>query len=83
MNTAYLCVITKNEGKDLEEWLLFHLFLGFKKIIVYGNNSTDSTKELVHDCMAYGSIEYIFWPKPFSQIETYDDHLKRFGKQYI
>ena len=81
MSKAYLCVITKNEGRDLAEWLLFHLFLGFKKIIVYDNNSTDSTNELVRSCMAYGSIEYVFWPKPFSQIKAYNDCLKRFGKE--
>lgn len=81
MNKAYLCVITKNEGKDLAEWLLYHLFLGFDKIIVYDNGSTDNTRYLVEYCSQYGKVEYIYWPAPFSQIKAYSDCLKKFAKE--
>jgi glycosyltransferase involved in cell wall biosynthesis len=81
MNKAYLCVITKNEGRDLAEWLLYHLFLGFHKIIVYDNGSTDNTRDLIECCSQYGQIEYIHWPKPFSQISAYSDCLHRHKKE--
>jgi Glycosyltransferase family 92 len=81
MKKSYLCVITKNEGIDLAEWLLYHLFLGFDKIVVYDNASSDNTLTLVEFCRQHGEIEYIYWPKPFSQIKAYSDCVKRFSKE--
>ena len=80
MEKAFLCAITKNEGIDLAEWILFHLSIGFDKIIIYDNASTDKTKEYVDVCMHYGSVEYIYWPFRCGQLSAYSDCLRRFGK---
>lgn len=80
MEKAFLCAITKNEGIDLAEWILFHLSIGFEKIIVYDNNSTDKTKDYVDACKYYGAVEYVHWPFPHGQLTAYADCLKRFSK---
>lgn len=81
MENAFLCGITKNEGIDLAEWILFHLFIGFKKIIVYDNNSIDNINIYINECKKYGDVEYIIWPRECGQLSAYEDCLKRFGKK--
>lgn len=77
--TAYLCVIVKDEELDVMEWVLFHLFLGFNKIIVFDNASSDSTREKIISCRNYGDVEYIYWPERGSQNKAYFYCIQNFG----
>lgn len=35
-----VCVIVKNQHRDIREWLEYHRWLGVSKVYVYDNNST-------------------------------------------
>lgn len=43
---VFLVAIAKDEEKYIEEWVRFHIKCGFSKIILYDNESTDSTFHL-------------------------------------
>jgi glycosyltransferase involved in cell wall biosynthesis len=45
--TAALVATVKNEGFYLTEWIAYHFLIGFEKIIVFNNDSTDETLELL------------------------------------
>ena len=42
-----MATMVKNEGHRIVEWINYHLSLGFEKIIVYLNNSTDGTAQII------------------------------------
>jgi hypothetical protein len=81
---AVLCLFVKNEVFDLPEWLVHHLSLGFDRVIVYDNMSTDGTSELIARLTDVLPIEHIAWPddaKPVSgltkQGAAYTDCIER------
>ena len=42
-----IVVIIKNEGKDIAEWIDYHIIAGVSKFYIYDNESTDNTKEIL------------------------------------
>ncbi len=36
-----ICAISRNENNYLEEWITYHLHLGFNHIFIYDNNNPD------------------------------------------
>jgi hypothetical protein len=40
--SATLCSLMKNEGPYILEWVAYHKNLGFDRIVIYDNESTDS-----------------------------------------
>ena len=72
-----LCAIAKNEGLYLEEWINFHLRIGFDSITVYDNESTDGGTVPLH---GRGRVHVRSWPTPTGaspQITAYNDFLIR------
>ena len=57
-----LVAIAKNEGFYIAEWLAYHLALGFDKITVFNNESSDRTTEILELASAVYPIETISWP---------------------
>ncbi len=49
IETATLVAIAKNEGAYVAEWVTHHLAVGFSKIIVYDDGSTDDTFEVLRN----------------------------------
>ena len=47
VETATLVAIAKNEDTYIPEWIAHHLAVGFSKIIVYDDSSTDATLEVL------------------------------------
>ena len=73
-DTAALCVIVKNEGLYLDEWLRYHLDLGFEHIYVY-NNAPD---EDGYDTAPYGDrVTVIPFPGIAVQMEAYNHCIER------
>lgn len=60
-----IVTIVKNEHRYLEEWVVYHLFLGFNKIIIYEDYGSKSHKEI---CDTYTNVELI----PLSKTEVLD-----------
>jgi hypothetical protein len=43
-----MCTMVRNSGPRLLEWIAFHRhFLGVEHFVLYDNNSTDGTEELL------------------------------------
>ena len=45
--TSTVCLIAKNEERALAEWLAYQCVIGFDRIVVYDNGSTDATASIV------------------------------------
>lgn len=59
---VYLVAIAKNEEKYLEEWLRFHVKVGFSRIILFDNESTDGTRVLAENLGHTLPVEVVDWP---------------------
>ncbi|CAH2603016.1 Glycosyltransferase family 2 protein [Rhodovastum atsumiense] len=59
-----IVAIMRNEGRYILEWVAYHRAIGFDKIVIYDNESTDNTSALCKRLMESGVIEYRFWSDP-------------------
>ena len=48
--TATVCMMAKDEAPYLVEWLAHYLALGFDRLVVYDNGSTDTTSDVMRIC---------------------------------
>jgi hypothetical protein len=72
--------IAKNEGRYIQEWLAFHLSIGFNRVLIYDNDSTDGMAELVRPLAARFPVEVIDWPgadRRSPQRDAYKESLIR------
>lgn len=76
---AVLCCIAKNELPYLEEWMTYHLSLGFARVYVY-DNSDDYELEGRYDAKY---VEVVHLPGPRKQLMAYHHFLKNYGKQHM
>lgn len=72
-----VCVIAKDEGPYLKEWIDWHTALGVEKFYFYDNGSTDDTRAILAPYIDSGVVEYIFYPGQKRQIAAYDDCIDR------
>ena len=56
-----VCLIAKNEKPYLVEWLAWYRMLGFDRIVIYDNNSTDGSGALLEALAAAGKVDYRTW----------------------
>lgn len=60
-----LVAIARNEGPYIVEWLAHHLAIGFDRIVVYDNESTDDTGRFVRAIsMRDIRVRRVPWPSP-------------------
>ena len=59
---ASICAIAKNEGPYLAEWAIYHRLLGFDSILVFDNDSTDDTREVLERLSAAGILVFRRFP---------------------
>ena len=77
MNTAIIC-IAKNEDHYIDEWLKYHLKLGFSQVFVYQNNWRYSG-----DKDQYGSkVTWIEFDGEAMQMKSYNDFIDTHYRQY-
>jgi glycosyltransferase involved in cell wall biosynthesis len=63
MHTATACAIVKDEAPYMAEWLAHYVTLGFDRVVVYDNGSSDATAEIVAACAAAEPrIAFVRWP---------------------
>lgn len=58
MNKVLLAAIAKDEAAYLPEWIFYHLSLGVAKILVYVNNTSDNTIEILDKISNDYPVEY-------------------------
>src|SRR5690348_9962932 len=78
----YLSAMTvvQNEGTYLDEWLAFCLLEGVEHVLIYDNNSSDGTRDLLQPWIEAGFVELFDWPlhwKSGAQTKAYLDALRR------
>ena len=56
-----LCAIMKNEEPYIVEWVAYHRLLGFDRIVIYENDSTDGTPQLLEALAHESLIEFVPW----------------------
>ena len=54
-----LATSMKDEGPYILEWLAYHKSVGFNKFIIFENDSSDFTDEILNQLCELGEITYI------------------------
>lgn len=79
------CLIAKNEGRYLLEWIAFHMSVGFEHFYIYNNDSTDDTSFLLQALQKNGLCTYINWPRDNHpenpQVNAYRHMLHHYGSE--
>jgi len=80
-----VCLIAKNEGRYLPEWIEWHKSKGASKFYIYDNESDDNTAETLRPYISKGLVEYTFFPGKKKQLDAYQDCLEkhRFDARWI
>ena len=61
MVTYTACIIAKNEGSYLLEWVPYYANLGLSKIVIYENNSGDDCAKTLKRLARKSVIEHHTW----------------------
>lgn len=71
--TSTLVTTAKNEGPYFLEWVAYHRMIGFDEILVYQNDSTDLTHEILTVLQEIGAVKYFYNRAGFGrhQIKAY------------
>ena len=77
-----IVAIAKNEEDYIKEWVAFHKVMGFDKIILYDNDSTDNTVEEIRPFIESGYVIYNKIPGVKQQLNAYNDALKRYSSLF-
>lgn len=57
-----LATVAKNEATYIAEWMAFHFLRGVDTIVVFDNDSTDGTTEIVQRFGQKYDVRMIPWP---------------------
>lgn len=57
-----LCGIVRNEIRSIVEWLAHHKALGFTDFVLYDNDSTDGTSDILRALDEAGELVHLPWP---------------------
>lgn len=70
-------VMVKNEALYIEEWLEYHLLMGFQKFYIYDNESSDNLIDILQPYIKSGIVEYKYFPWRDKQLVAYNDILQK------
>ena len=79
-----VCAIAKNEDTYLEEWVKYHIGIGFDHIFLYDNDSVNYIEDLFQKSSLNDKVTVIRWPTysgESSQVSAYRHFLNTYGKQ--
>ena len=79
-----ICLIVRNEVRDIAEWMAFHKVAGFDTQIIFDNRSDDGTAEIVKTAAARLDIRYHLWPHsgPDSQVLAYEAACDAYKREF-
>lgn len=84
--TSTVCLIAKNEGPYLLEWIAYYRVLGFDNIVVYENNSDDDSDAILRSLAKAKKIIHRTWKlgrNESPQITAYRDALRMAKTDWI
>lgn len=56
-----MCVRSKDYGRFLPEWVAFHYAVGVDEMMIYDDDSIDSTREVLKPFIDAGIVKYHFF----------------------
>ena len=65
-----VCLIVRNEARDIDEWIAHHALAGFDTQIIFDNGSTDGTVERIHAAARTYDIRFHNWVNRSKQAQT-------------
>ena len=68
-----LCLIFRDEGHYLKEWLDYHILIGIDHFYLYNNFSKDNYKEILNPYIKKGIVTLIEFPYEYAQAKAYQD----------
>lgn len=76
--------VAKNEAPYLAEWIAAHSAVGFDRIVLYDNGSTDETRQIVESAAKFVRVELVDWPsrEVRYQADAYEDAVVKFGHDH-
>src|SRR5688572_1067673 len=60
--TITLCAVLKNEAPYVLEWIAYHRAIGVSEFLLYDNESTDLTTQLLENLEKLGIVTVLPWP---------------------
>ena len=85
--SATVVAIAKNEGQYISEWIAHNLAIGFDKIVIYINDSTDDMLHIVQKIeKKYENISHIIWPSVVGispQVSAYNSAITAVDTEWV
>jgi hypothetical protein len=79
-----ICAIVKDEARYIEEWLAFHFLQGVSQVLIFDNENTDGTRDILKCVARHLPISVVNWPgQDYYQVqmEAYRDGAMRLTGQ--
>jgi len=79
-----VCLIVRNEARDIAEWIAFHAAAGFDTQIIFDNRSDDGTTAIVKAAATLHDIRYHLWENTSarSQVLAYEAALEAYRFEF-
>ncbi len=79
-----ICLIVRNEARDIAEWIAFHALVGFDSQIIFDNRSDDDTAAIVKSAAALHDVRYHHWADSSvrSQVAAYEAACQAYGLEF-
>ncbi len=65
-----VCLIVKNEARDIAEWIAYHAIAGFDSLIIFDNQSDDGTAGVLREAARHVDVRYHHWENMSAQSQT-------------
>jgi len=65
-----VCLIVRDEARDILEWIAHHARAGFDTQIIFDNASTDGTADLIREAARHHDIRFHDWQNHSAQSQT-------------
>jgi glycosyltransferase involved in cell wall biosynthesis len=79
-----ICLIVRNEVRDIAEWIAFHALIGFDTQIIFDNGSDDGTTAIIRAAAEIHDVRYHFWPNSTqrSQVLAYEAACQAYRREF-
>ena len=74
-----LCCIAKHEQRYIQEWIDYHLRIGFTAVKIYDNEDAQGTLDFVRR----PNVQIVHFPGPVKQMQAYTDCLNETSYDFI
>ena len=78
-----LCAIAKDETPFIREWIAYHHYIGFEKIYIYDNDSSQPIRDIVSDFYDQGIVDTYRLSGYGMQNTAYDLCLRDHGEEFF